>query len=257
MELAESIYNLIPREEIRFERPPRYVSKYRDQVRQEAQMNKASHRTMGLAKVELPSPEKFLRKHSKEPKLFERKTKQVMPCTDDSLKRPTLSLRLDNSWKRTPSKKDFIKANAVDTILAVPKKPQPAYAFTKHGDRRPLEPSGLVPKYVNKKDYGQTPEYLHQRKEEMRRAQEEYDEYVKERLQQGAMKQLSEEERQSTLEGLKKNWDELHFQYQGLSLITDTLPKRYRKEKLEMEMKQLERDIDLIERHKTIYIANT
>ncbi|MCJ8729019.1 hypothetical protein PDJAM_G00011670, partial [Pangasius djambal] len=104
-------------------------------------------------------------------------------------------------------------------------------------------------------DYGQTPEYLSQRQEEVRRAQEEYDHYVKERMKEGAMKQLSEEERRDILDGLKKNWDELHHQYQGLSLITDTVPKKHRKDRLESEMKQLEKDIELIERYKTIYIA--
>lgn len=58
------------------------------------------------------------------------------------------------------------------------------------------------------------------------------------------------------LQALKKNWDDLLHQYQGLSVVIDTTPKKYKKERLELEMKQLERDIDLIERHKTIYIAN-
>ena len=38
------------------------------------------------------------------------------------------------------------------------------------------------------------------------------------------------------------------------SVVTDTLPKKNRKERLESEMKQLERDIQLIESHPTIYI---
>lgn len=57
-------------------------------------------------------------------------------------------------------------------------------------------------------------------------------------------------------QALKKNWDDLHHQYQGISVVIDTTPKKYKKEHLELEMKQLEQDIDLIERHKTIYIAN-
>ena len=31
-----------------------------------------------------------------------------------------------------------------------------------------------------------------------------------------------------TLDGLKKNWEELHLQYQGLSVVTDTAPKKAR-----------------------------
>ena len=34
--------------------------------------------------------------------------------------------------------------------------------------------------------------------------------------------------RQKTLDGLKKNWEELHLQYQGLSVVTDTAPKKAR-----------------------------
>ncbi|KAI5106620.1 hypothetical protein C0J45_4317 [Silurus meridionalis] len=56
-------------------------------------------------------------------------------------------------------------------------------------------------------------------------------------------------------QGLKKNWDELHHQYQGLSLFTDIISKKHRKERLESEMKQLEKDIELIKRHKIIYIT--
>lgn len=62
--------------------------------------------------------------------------------------------------------------------------------------------------------------------------------------------------RQDILNGLKMNWEELHHQYQGLSVVTDTAPKKARKERMEAEMKQLERDIETIEKHKVIYIAN-
>lgn len=72
----------------------------------------------------------------------------------------------------------------------------------------------------------------------------------------GAMKQLSEAERSSILSGLKTNWEDLYHQYQGLSVVTDTLPKKHRKERLENEMKQLERDIQMMEKHSAIYIAN-
>ncbi|KAJ8396791.1 hypothetical protein AAFF_G00013900 [Aldrovandia affinis] len=250
----ESIYNLIPREEVDIETQPRYMSKFREQVKQEKQSNKAAYRTMGPAKVEIPSPEKFLRKHSKEPKLPEKKSFVYMD--GDRQRKPPIPTRTENPQIGMHSSKDFIRNNAIENLLAAPRKPQPIYADTRHGDKQPLECSGLVPKYLKKKDYGQTPEYLQQRKEEERRAQEEYNKYVKEHLRQGAMKQLSEEERQATLQGLKNNWEELQHLYQALSIVTDTSPKKHSKERLEMQMKQLERDIDLMETHQTIYIAN-
>jgi len=39
-------------------------------------------------------------------------------------------------------------------------------------------------------------------------------------------------------------------------VVTDTIPKRVKKEKLETDMKLLEKDIDLLQRHQLIYIAD-
>ncbi|XP_012670694.2 enkurin [Clupea harengus] len=251
----ESIYNLIPREEVTFEKPPRYMSKFREQVKLEKQANKASNKTMGPATVEVPLPEKYLLKRSKGAKSTEKKP--VFDFVDEfKPRKPRVPPKSDKPLMGIHTRKDFVKTNAIENIMAVPKKPQPIYVDTKKGDKHPMENSGLVPKYLKKKDYGETPEYLTQRREEVKRAQEEYDNYVQECMKQGAMKQLSDDERKDILEGLKNNWDELHHQYQGLSVVTDTTPKKHRKERIELEMKQLERDIDLIERYKSIFISN-
>lgn len=42
--------------------------------------------------------------------------------------------------------------------------------------------------------------------------------------------------------------------YQGLPILTDTIPKMHRKSKLEADLKQLEKDIVLLERHPYIYV---
>ena len=105
-------------------------------------------------------------------------------------------------------------------------------------------------------DFGKTPGYLERRKAELQRAQDEYNSYIAEHFRRGAMKQLNEDEREDILNGLKSNWELLHHEYQGLSVVTDTAPKKNRKERMEAEMKQLERDIESIEKHKIIYIAN-
>lgn len=89
----------------------------------------------------------------------------------------------------------------------------------------------------------------------MQAAQEAYDRYVAESFQQGAMHQLGEGEREVILEGLKRNWEELHHRYQGLSVVTDTTAKKARKERMEAGMKQLEKDIELIEKHRVVYVA--
>lgn len=48
----------------------------------------------------------------------------------------------------------------------------------------------------------------------------------------------------------------MYHEFQGLPVQIDTAPKKLHKEKLELQMKQLEHDIEVIEKHKVIYIAN-
>ncbi len=105
-------------------------------------------------------------------------------------------------------------------------------------------------------EFGKVPTYLVKRKHELKEAQDEYDAYVADYMRRGAMQQLSQDERDDILSGLKENWEQLHHEYQGLSVVTDTAPKKNRKERMEAEMKQLERDIEMMEKHRIIYIAN-
>lgn len=71
---------------------------------------------------------------------------------DDELhSKPPIPARTDKPLMGLHSNKDFIKTNAVENIMAVPRKPQPVYAYTKKGDKQLLENSGLIPKYIKKK----------------------------------------------------------------------------------------------------------
>lgn len=56
------------------------------------------------------------------------------------------------------------------------------------------------------------------------------------------------------IKGLKHNWEELQKEYQGLPVLTDTIPKSQRKAKIESNLKQLEKDILLIENLPYIYV---
>ncbi|NWT89012.1 ENKUR protein, partial [Lanius ludovicianus] len=230
--------------------PLRYISKYREFVKHEAMKNKSQWKTMGPAKVSVPSPNDFLQKHSKEPKLAPKKKeedgKKLLPLSvPQRTYRPVIRI-----------KKNFINKNAVAVIRGVPKKPRPFCVDTRQGDKYPLEPSGLVPKYVKKKNYGVTPKYVTQRNEEMKREEEEYEASVLEQLKKKALKTVSDEERTNILKALKKNWEEINHAYRGLPILTDTRYKKIHKEKLELKLKQLEHDIEAIEKHKNIYIAD-
>ena len=94
------------------------------------------------------------------------------------------------------------------------------------------------------------------RKEDVARAQAEFDNWVKEKEAANEIKSLGDEDRKKIISGLKQNWEELHHRYQGLSVVTDTAPKKNRKERMEAEMKQLERDIEMVEKYRHIFIEN-
>nr|XP_015098747.1 enkurin isoform X1 [Vicugna pacos] len=249
---SESIYNLIPSDWKEPPQPPRYVSVFKAAVKEDMQKFKTAVKTMGPAKLEIPSPKDFLKKHSKEKSLppTEKKFDRNEP------RKPPVPLRTDHPVMGIQCEKNFINTNAADVIMAVAKKPKPVYVDRRTGDKHDLETSGLLPKYINKKDYGVTPEYICKRNKEAKKAQEEYDNYIQENLRKGAIKRVSDEEREAVLQGLKKKWEEVHKEFQSLSVFIDSISKKIRKQKLEEEMKQLEHDIGVFEKHKIIYVAN-
>jgi len=248
-----TIYNLLAVEETKEKKPKAYSSKFRQNVKCEYSSGKAGHKTMGPAKVTAPQPTDFLKKHEKEPQLPK---KEEFKYPDADRSKPSVPKPDDTPLMGLKTTKNFITTNAVENITAVPKLPAKKFVDTKKGDVQNLIPSGYEPVFVHKKDFGEVPMYLTKRKEEVKRAQEEYDQYISEQIKRTALRQLSPDERQAIIDGLKANWEDIQDQYQGLSVVTDTAPKKNRKERMEAQMKQLERDIELFEKHKVIYIGN-
>jgi len=247
---SEHITSLIPQAMPPKIKPPRHVSKYQPVVKTEASQNKHVSKTMGPAKVKVSEPANYLKKSDKalpEPSQATTSKKQS--------RKPKVPTRYEQNKVAEKTEKDFIKTNAIENITSVPRKPTAKYCDTKFGNTNDLLTSGLVPRYTMKEDFGKLPQYLVARNQEVRQAQERYDEYVAEELRARALEQIGTEQRAELLRGLKAKWDDLHQQFQGLSVVTDTAPKKNRKERMEAQMSQLERDIDLLERHSTIYVA--
>ncbi|KAM9092210.1 enkurin isoform 2-T3 [Megaptera novaeangliae] len=196
---SESVYNLIPSDWKEPPPPPRYVSVFKAAVKDDKQKFKTAMKTMGPAKLEVPSPKDFLKKHSKEKTLPPKKKFER-----NEPRKPPVPLRTDHPVMGIQSEKNFINTNAADVIMGVAKKPKPVFVDKRTGDKHDLETSGLVPKYINKKGYGVTPEYIRKRNEEVKKAQEEYDDYIQENLKEAAMKRLSDEERVAVLQPRKR-----------------------------------------------------
>merc|ERR1712139_156061 len=139
-----------------------------------------------------------------------------------------------------PSNKDFVTTNRKEMKMAPASRTAPAYIdkVSGGGARFTLETSGLVPKYTKKADYGKAPAYLSTIKAAIQTR------HVPPPQAQSHIRQISEEERLQILAGLRKNWDSLHREYQGLSMFTDTIPKKTKRNNMEARLNQLEADIN-------------
>lgn len=246
---AENIFNLVPHSLPDIVKGKTYQSKHRHWVRDESRDGKLTVRTMGHAKTPLNPPTAFLKKR-------DRTGTPPIPTPNFKYggeKKPEVPGHITKTVS-VGSGKNFITGNAVANIRSVPRRAIPKYVDTPSGNSRELIPSGLYPKHLQKKNYGKVPEYIVQRKKEAVEAQREYNAYIQERMRAGSMKRMPDNERTKILDGLTTNWNLLHHQFQGLSVVMDTQPKRTRKEAIEKEMASLERDIKMIEAHPVIYI---
>uniref|UniRef100_A0A670ZCN4 Enkurin domain-containing protein n=1 Tax=Pseudonaja textilis TaxID=8673 RepID=A0A670ZCN4_PSETE len=152
---------------------------------------------------------------------------------------PQVPPQSDRPLMGIQSEKNFIHTNVAEAIMAVAKKPLHACVDQRRGDKYLLEGSGLVQKYLKKKDFGVTPNYILGRKKEAAEGRQE----------RVAARSACRRD------GLKTNWEDLNKDFQSLSVEMTTIPQRLRKEKLELEMKQLEDDIGALEKRRFVYIS--
>lgn len=208
-------------------KPPLYRSKYPGTV----PANTRRNATMGPLKVAVPEPQRYLKAYTREdnklpePRKFEYK--------DATERKPSIPTREEKPVMGLVTSKNFITCNAVENILAVPKKT----------DVRQVS-------YMNKKGYGCVPGYLEKVKGEI---QDEYNYIMQMQEAQedadqeggyGRTRMISENERVEMLNGLKTNWDRINKAYQTLSFTLDTPAKKQRKEEFEAQLEQIERDIE-------------
>jgi hypothetical protein len=115
------------------------------------------------------------------------------------------------------------------------------------------------PRFTERKDFGKVPTYL--KKVKAKVAQET--EYVRQYIQQREMDQtqsnaqeMPEYERQELLNHLKTKWAEVNKVYQTkLSFVLDTPAKKTRKESLERQLQEIEKDIELLSKGSTVLVV--
>ena len=183
---------------------------------------------MGPLKVQPPEPHKYLKAYTREDNKLPEPRK--FSYRDAGETKPGVPKREEKPVMGLVTSKNFITCNAVENILAVPKKT----------DVRQVS-------YLNKKGYGKVPAYLEKVKGEI---QDEYN-YIMQ-MQEAATEDAEEgygrtrmiSEPIEMLNGLKTNWDRINKAYQTLSFTLDTPAKKQRKEEFEAQLEQLERDIE-------------
>ncbi|XP_072393263.1 enkurin isoform X2 [Diabrotica undecimpunctata] len=248
----ENIYNIYKAPSEPKKQP--FKSKFREitedkRLQVQSHIQQKEHATMGVPEVEPPDPHNYLKKRTGKPCYL---GKEVIKREKVKLKMdvPKLSECL-KAYKPAKPSKNFIVENVKTVHQMKPKEPIPTVVIDRQGNKQPLK-AGLEPIYIKIPPFGKTPTYL---KRFIDQKEKEY-QMKKDAsgVEQPLCKYITRDQREALLSGLKQNWEELQQQYQGLPILTDTIPKILRKSKMEADLKQLEKDIVLLERHPYIYV---
>ena len=220
---SESIYGLIPEPF----RAPEKQALYRSKFPGAVPTNKKPAASFGQPHTVVDA-KNFLRRGEAALPTVSNPAQVGVAKRSAAMEKPGVPRRDEKPVMGLVSQKNYITANAVDNILAVPKKPA----------------SNEV-NYLAKQDYGQVPQYLSRVKQQI---QEEYRmiEQMTESNQpqnEDHIEVLTDGEREKLLEGLKANWATINKEYQTLSFTLDTPAKKRRKEEFEAQLEQIENDI--------------
>lgn len=232
----ENVYNLIPLLLPPPEHHERYRSKFAKMVRREYKNGRKEAASMGPVVLSPSKPQNYLKKHegvSRAPPVTSAKAQPKMSYIRSTLHANVLAPSKEQKERELAAKapKNYIKANALETINAIPKQ---------HKDQEQ--------RYTQLKTYAKVPEYLVARKyeQEEKERQKDVQKAQQERnaILASGLIPLPEDERLRILQGLKTNWEKLNSEYMRLSLTVDTVPKINKKVSLENALKQLEADIE-------------
>lgn len=260
----ESIYQLIPREAVAPPKAPMHRSKFPPTVPPTGSTFGSTNTSKTVANLggSLSEPMGGAHQYKKDTATFGKPLGTLKPSTSNPLKKggtaaslvptqtyeklkrkPTVPRADERPLMGLETTKNFVTANAVENILAVAKKP-----------KQPAAP------YVTKEDYGQVPEYLVKIKDDIN-AEYDFIRQMQERQEEekrSNVRVLSDEERDALVAGLKAKWEKVNREYQGMTHVVqlDTIGKVRRKERYELTLAQIEKDLERINK-KYIFVDTT
>ena len=229
-----------------FEVCSRYRSKYEKEIKEKARNpEEHMHKTFGYAEAPLLTPDNFL-KRDEGIRFIRPRTSDPRCCTS---RRPPVPKH--NELNQTirdlnsNNEKDFKLFNIMRVKSAVTRSTGP-----KCFEQTP-------PSYIFAPKYGKIPKYLKKINEQQLAMELMAKQAVEHSKEPKDVRRIPHEEKQQLLDGLKHNWNQLQKEYQRMPLLIDTIPKILRKTKLENKLKQLEKDICLLNsNHNSIYIVS-
>ncbi|XP_063545897.1 enkurin [Cydia strobilella] len=241
----EVIYTILDKPPPEPPKTPRYHSELEKQLK--ARKIPQLRRTFGYAETPVNPPDQFLKKgegYSQPVKKSDHK------CVKGDL--PAVPRRPPPGKGPEKPKVNFKVLNIKKAIKVKGRPVEPRLVDTRDGHIKKIKGSGEVPEYCLRPDFGRMPAYLVHRNKRIRK-QLEAIQYADDH-KESVCKQLADEEREKLLKDLKTKWQLKQKAFLQLPMLTDTVPKILKKVKMEQELRQLEKDIQLVESNPYIYI---
>ncbi|KAK3883571.1 hypothetical protein Pcinc_012114 [Petrolisthes cinctipes] len=247
MEEEENIMNLLPPRPVIYEKEKRHVSLHHGRVVQSGRRGRQEHATMGPpTTLHPPSPAHYLKKHHRDAHThIARVQEEQRQCE----KRPPLPNPVNYPPpERQKSGVNWIRKNVAGVGKSTHQQGGPGrYADTSTGTTHLLLTSGLYPNYIYKKGYGRVPSYLRHRKvveeEETAAGRKKQQE---EEMEMETISQLTKEEKQELIEGLRYNQRQVERRLQCLPVLCETRITRERRRELEEQLAALSTYLHLL-----------
>lgn len=248
----ESVYNLVPPPPVPVQKPAPYTSAHPGNSKptgstfgltsaqtvanlagsqNNKSVEKQGHATFGKPLCSsMPDPNRYLKAESKTmtlpaPSGTRQPQEKLKPGIPDKKDVPIMNL---------VSGKNYIVANAVEAILAAPKRVRGEYED-----------------FMGKDDYGKVPAYLTKVKSDIQ-AEIDYirDLQAEQYESEQTTRPMSEDERLQILAGLKARWEQVNHDYQAATHKTKltSVGEIRRKEECETALTKLEKDIEKMRR---------
>lgn len=195
----ECIYDVKKVDPIIYEKPPRYISKFNDTIKERAaeRWQKKTHGTMGLAEENLPDPHNFLKKHTGQ-QASSTTIKQKIEPLQKSSKLPNVPTveECKKAYKRPIPNQNFVAKNIKTVKNMKAKEAIPKVVIDSSGTTKLLS-HGLEPVYIKSTEYAKTPEYL----KKFRKMRERKEQIMKEvvKLEQKKCHYITKDERDELL----------------------------------------------------------